>query len=68
MEVLNGYSAHGDRTELASWLGAVRRTSPGLSQVCLVHGEVKAQDAFAARLRDDGYVVSCPEPGNRISI
>lgn len=68
VEVLNGYSAHGDRTELASWLGAVQRTSPKLSHVYLVHGEVKAQDAFAARLRADGYAVSCPEPGNRISI
>jgi Predicted exonuclease of the beta-lactamase fold involved in RNA processing len=68
VEVLNGYSAHADRTELASWIGAVRRTSPGLKQVYLVHGEVKAQDAFAAKLRADGYSVTCPEPGNKISV
>jgi len=68
VEVLSGYSAHGDRTELANWLGAVRRGSPALKQVCLVHGEAKAQDAFAARLRADGYAATCPEPGNRISV
>jgi metallo-beta-lactamase family protein len=68
VEVLNGYSAHADRTELASWLGAVRRTSPGLKQVCLVHGEVKAQDVLSERLRADGYTVSCPSPGNKISL
>src|SRR3712207_9312640 len=27
VEVLNGYSAHADRNELAAWLGAVRRES-----------------------------------------
>lgn len=68
VEVLNGYSAHADRTELAQWLSAVRGTSPALRQVCLVHGEVKAQDAFAERLRGDGYTVTCPEPGNTITV
>lgn len=68
VQVLNGYSAHADRTELSAWLGAVRRASPALKQVCLVHGEVKAQDAFAERLRGDGYTVTCPEPGARISV
>ncbi len=68
VEVLNGYSAHADRTELASWLGAVRRTSPGLKHVYLVHGEVKAQDALSERLRADGSTVSCPSPGDRISL
>jgi metallo-beta-lactamase family protein len=68
VEVLNGYSAHADRTELLSWVGAVRRTSPGLKQVCLVHGEVKAQDALSERLRADGYTVSCPSPRDKISL
>ena len=33
VEVLNGYSAHADRTELATWLGAVRKPSPGLRRL-----------------------------------
>jgi metallo-beta-lactamase family protein len=62
VEVLNGYSAHADRTELAAWLAEVRRASPRLSRVHLVHGEPKAQDALAEKLRADGYTVSTPNP------
>jgi metallo-beta-lactamase family protein len=62
VEVLDGYSAHADRTELATWLDAVRSTSPALRDVYLVHGEPGPQDALAERLRDAGYRVTCPEP------
>src|SRR4051812_33712367 len=57
VEVLAGYSAHGDRTELQRWLDAVRRGNAGNAApvVHLVHGEPEAQDAFAAQLRDAGY-------------
>ena len=64
--VLNGYSAHADRRELARWLGEVRRTSPALQAVHLVHGEAEAQDALRAQLTDDGYTVTCPEPRTRL--
>ena len=65
VEVLNGYSAHADRTELTTWLDAVRATSPSLGQVWLVHGEPAAQDALATTLRTKGYQVGCPSPGER---
>jgi metallo-beta-lactamase family protein len=68
VEVLNGYSAHADRTELAAWLDAVRRTSPALGPVWLVHGEPEAQDALATSLRAKGYQVTCPAPGERGSL
>ena len=68
VEVLNGYSAHADRSELAAWLAAVRKTSPSLRQVCLVHGEPKAQDALAERLRADRYTVSSPNPGDTVAV
>ncbi|MEO8622795.1 MAG: MBL fold metallo-hydrolase RNA specificity domain-containing protein, partial [bacterium] len=68
VEVLNGYSAHGDRTELSAWLDAVRQSSPHLSQVCLVHGEPAAQDAFSARLRANHYAVICPEAGDTVTV
>ena len=65
--VLNGYSAHGDRTQLHAWLNAVRdggatsgRTKP---RVHLVHGEPKVQDAFAVALTADGFMVDAPLPG-----
>ncbi|HJU64850.1 MAG TPA: MBL fold metallo-hydrolase, partial [Gemmatimonadaceae bacterium] len=68
VEVLNGYSAHADRSELRSWLDAVRAQSPALGQVYLVHGEPPAQDALAALLAQDGYQASCPTPGMRVPL
>jgi len=65
VEVLNGYSAHADRTELAAWLDTVRASSPSLGPVWLVHGEPEAQDALATTLRAKGYQVECPAPGDR---
>jgi metallo-beta-lactamase family protein len=65
--VLNGYSAHADRNELAHWLGDVRKKSPDLRGVHLVHGEPDAQDALRAQLTGDGYSVTCPEPGSRVT-
>jgi metallo-beta-lactamase family protein len=62
VEVLNGYSAHADRSELVAWLAAVRATSPSLGHVYLVHGEPGPQDVLAATLRNLGYEVTCPEP------
>lgn len=60
VEIINGYSAHADRTELAAWLSAVRRTSPKLRTVCLVHGEEEAQEALSGALRAQGCSVKCP--------
>jgi metallo-beta-lactamase family protein len=68
VEVLNGYSAHADRTELSNWLGAVRKTSPALRNVHLVHGEPEAQDALAAQLGRTGLTVACPTPGTRVAV
>ena len=68
VDELNGYSAHGDRRELARWLGAVRESSPRLQAVALVHGEPDAQDALAAALRSDGYRVEVPRPGDRLTV
>ena len=67
VEVLDGYSAHADRTELMTWLDAVRATSPAMRGVYLVHGEPGPQDALAAQLRGQGYQVSCPEPFARVN-
>lgn len=63
--VLNGYSAHADRTELASWLGRVRADDRAFGPVWLVHGEQDAQDALATALRAQGYRVDIPAPGDR---
>lgn len=68
VEVINGYSAHADRTELAAWLDAVKTTSPNLGPVWLVHGEAEAQEAFSKALSAKGYSVSSPGPGMRVSL
>ena len=71
VEVLNGYSAHGDRTELQRWLDAVRAGNPGNAApaVYLVHGEPAVQDAFAEQLHGAGYgAVSAPMPHTRITL
>jgi metallo-beta-lactamase family protein len=71
VEVLNGYSAHGDRTELQRWLDTVRvgNANAAAPAVYLVHGEPDAQDAFAQQLRSAGYPsVSAPMPRSTITL
>ena len=67
VEVLNGYSAHGDRTELLKWIDGVRAKSPNLRQVHLVHGEPEAQDVFGNELRVRRMDVTTPERGAVVS-
>jgi len=62
VKIINGYSAHADRTELTAWLAAVKNASPRLGPVWLVHGEREVQDEFQTALSAKGYHVSCPEP------
>jgi metallo-beta-lactamase family protein len=64
VEVISGYSAHADRTELATWLDAVRGQSPNLERVHLVHGEPEPQAALIESLTAKGYRVDAPAPGN----
>lgn len=68
VEVINGYSAHADRGELASWLQGVRDGSPALRNVYLVHGEPPAQDELATSLTAKGFAVSSPAPGTTVTL
>ena len=65
VEIINGYSAHADRTEMTTWLGRVKEKSPGLGPIWLVHGEPAVQDEFRTALSAKGYSVECPEPRTR---
>ncbi|MFN2635485.1 MAG: MBL fold metallo-hydrolase RNA specificity domain-containing protein [Gemmatimonadaceae bacterium] len=65
VEVIDGYSAHADRTEMTTWLGRVKEKSPRLGPVWLVHGEALVQDEFRSALTAKGYSVNCPEPHTR---
>jgi metallo-beta-lactamase family protein len=66
--ILDGYSAHGDRTELTAWIDGVRATSPKLGPVFLVHGDADVQDIFKTALAAKGYSVECPEPRTKRTI
>jgi metallo-beta-lactamase family protein len=61
VEIINGYSAHADRTELREWIHAVRGSDKA-PKVFLVHGEPSAQDELATVLRGDGFDTEVPEP------
>ncbi len=67
VEVLTGYSAHADRTELRAWLAAVRASSPRLRDIFLVHGEADAQDAFIADLAARGITATAPDAGSVVT-
>jgi metallo-beta-lactamase family protein len=58
VEVLNGYSAHADRTELRHWLSTVIAGTRRKPRVHLVHGEPHPQSALAELLRSDGFDVN----------
>lgn len=68
VSIIDGYSAHADRTELAAWIDGIKATSPDLGPVFLVHGEAEVQDIFRATLTGKGYNAECPEPRSRRSI
>lgn len=66
---LNGYSAHGDRTDLRAWMHAVRDGGDRKPRhVFLVHGEREAQDTFGGVLSSDGFAVTIPSRGDRAAI
>lgn len=67
VEVISGYSAHADRTELTAWIEAVKLGSPHLGPVWLVHGEPEVQDVYRVALESKGYSVSCPGPRTRVA-
>lgn len=62
VKIIDGYSAHADRTELTAWIDGVRAASPNLGPIFLVHGEADVQDIFKTSLVAKGYNVECPEP------
>jgi metallo-beta-lactamase family protein len=67
VEVINGYSAHADRTELNRWIDKVKVSSPEFGPVWLVHGEADVQDEYQTALSSRGYSVTSPEPHTTVS-
>jgi metallo-beta-lactamase family protein len=66
--VLNGFSAHADQNDLATFAEETRRRGP-LRQVFLVHGEPGPQKALMAELGRRGFPdVRAPAPGDRVQL
>jgi metallo-beta-lactamase family protein len=68
VEILNGYSAHAGRAELAQWIDQVRAKSAKTPRVWLVHGEHEAQQVMADSMRQRGYDVDAPAPRQRVRL
>jgi metallo-beta-lactamase family protein len=65
IHTVGGLSAHADQAALLGWYGAI----PGRPPVALVHGEEKAMDALAGRLREDlDAEVTIPVRGETLAL
>jgi len=64
IHTLGGLSAHGDQAQLLRWYDSFEGRPP----VYLVHGEVLAAEALAARLRERGAKATVTRPGLQIDL
>ncbi len=66
--VLNGFSAHADKSDLIDFAEAVREQGP-LRRVALVHGEPASQQKLLAELEARGFPeVRAPAPGESMPV
>lgn len=61
---MNGFSAHADRDEMATYIKHI----PGLKQVFVVHGEEDASLAFQAYLQNLGIPAHVPYPLEKVEL
>ena len=64
VEVLNGYSGHGDANDLTGFIEPIDR----LSHIFIVHGEISQSEGLAKRLRKMGrdWTIEIPERGDAL--
>lgn len=62
---IGGFSAHADRDEMLRFL---REGNLRVKRIALVHGEPSQSEAFAERLRAEGYDVKVPRRGERMRV
>jgi len=69
VEIISGFSAHADRTELLAYTDHLNQTNGRLKQVFVVHGEEESSLALAEGIREQGVShVLVPEPGQVVEI
>lgn len=62
---IGGFSAHGDKHELEKIISG---SNLRIKKIGIVHGEEDQSAAFASRLRQKGYDVVVPKPGEQIQL
>jgi metallo-beta-lactamase family protein len=62
---IGGFSAHGDRNEMLRFLN---QSGMNIRRIAVVHGEVDQSEAFAARLRKEGFDAMVPRVGETLTI
>jgi metallo-beta-lactamase family protein len=63
--LLDGFSAHADRTALLQWTSQFRKPP---KQTFLVHGEPEAMASLADALRQRGWQVHLPRQGEEVTL
>ena len=64
IHTLGGLSAHGDQADLLRWYDSFRPRPP----VYLVHGEVRAAEALAGKLRELGAPATVTHSGMQVDL
>lgn len=65
IEVMNAYSAHGDRSDLLAFATHMK----GLKKIFIVHGEEGSQMAYKAALQQNGFDwIQIPKPGEEFEL
>jgi metallo-beta-lactamase family protein len=69
VEVIDGFSAHGDQTDLMNYIKTVA-SGGRLKRVFLVHGEEKAFNTLKAKVGEElpNIEVTIPSPGQKVDI
>jgi metallo-beta-lactamase family protein len=66
--ILNGFSAHADQKDLVEYARDLKERGP-LKKIALVHGELTAQQALKAKLKDAGISdVHAPPPMTTLEV
>jgi metallo-beta-lactamase family protein len=62
---VESFSVHADADEILAWL----KPATGIRKIFVVHGEPKAAQVMARRVRDELHIdAQVPEPGEKVSI
>ena len=65
VEVLNGFSAHGDQSELLKFL---KESNLRVKRIAVVHGEEEQSLAFADKLTTEGFKAFVPFSGETVRV